>query len=564
MAYLEQQPGRREWYLLLLLFLCGYLINLGVAELRTDEALLAGISAEMNVSDNPICTMVQGQQVDAFPLYPWLVSLCSGFRHASELTTRLPAVLAVLAMACLCGGAAARVGGTISGAVAATMVMTTVVSYREGVRAGSDTVFAFLISAAWLAWYRLGRDEKRWVAAWFVSLLFVLAGVFVAGFRALAFFYLPLFFLRRPLRGRRRMLFPAHFGALAIVFLVLLLWRTAAPGQALLPWNVLVLRSVSGATKGYLRHLIRFPFESAAYLLPWVFLLWPAFCMAHRPLEKNRVFCHYLRVIVFSLFLCGWILPGSSPRSLLPVLGPLSILTGLHYEILVRRHHAQLRRVFAAALIATFAATAVALTTGFLHIAGIVVLEGFATRALVMNMMLLILVLGVACWLYRHGPMRPFWLSLMVVVTLLRVSYLTSVVPVRAWYRNERKDKAEVLGARVAPGAHVYKTTNRFLVTECFYLNRPVSVATDPEKQIPADTQRVYALADAKPPILTTRTWTPCSDLVDIRRRRKLKFEWFPGAACLLRIDPIPHEGDEENSATQVRMYRGELRFEGG
>ena len=360
------------------------------------------------------------------------------------------------------------------------------------------------------------------------------------------------------------MLFPAHFGALALVFLVLLLWRTAAPGQALLPWNVLVLHSVSGATTGYLRHLVTFPFASAVYLLPWAFLLWPAFCMAHRPLEKNPVFCHYLRVIVFSLFLCGWALPGSSPRSLLPVLGPLSILTGLHYEILVRRHHAQLRRLFTTVLIATFAVSAAALTLGFLHVAGIVVLEGFGVRALLPNMMLLFLVLGVACWLHRRSSLRPFWLSFVAAVTLLRVGYLTTIVPFRAWYRNERKDKAELLGARVSPEAHIYKTANRFLVTESFYLRRPISVVTDPETQIPADTQRVYALGGAKPPILTTRSWTPCSDLVDVRRRRELRLEWFPGGPCLLRVDPTPPVDEADDSAAQIRMYRGELRFEGG
>ena len=231
MAYIEHIPTRRHFYVLLALFPLLYLVNLGTHELRRQEALLATVASEMGSSTGLLATTAHGEHVDAFPMYPMMVRVCSGFRQPNEFTARLPAALAVLAMAVLCGRVAARSGGRIAGMVAAGVVLTAVVCLREGVRAGSDTVFGLLIAGAWFAWFRLGREKRRWALAWAVSLALVAAATLTVGLRAVAWFYLPLCFLRMPLRAWRRMLLPVHFVALGGFAVFIILWVQLVPGQ---------------------------------------------------------------------------------------------------------------------------------------------------------------------------------------------------------------------------------------------------------------------------------------------------------------------------------------------
>jgi len=572
--YIERIPERRHVLLLLVLFVVLYLVNLGVRELRSHEALAAVISTEMLANRSPLVTNVHGERVDAFPLYPWLIMLCSGPDGPTERTARLPAALAILAMAALAGLTAKRAGGPLAGVVAASMVLTTVACLQEGVRASHDTVFALFLSAAWFCWYWLGRVQKRWVTAWFAVMLLVLAATFAGGASAFAYFYFPLFFLRRPLRGWRRMLFPAHFSALALVIGVVVCWLRLAPGQSLFPWGTLVLRAVPEGTGSYLRDVAAFPIECAGALLPWSFLMWPGFCMAYRPLEKNPVFCRFLRTLVWSLFLVAWFVPRSAPRMLLPLVCPIAVLTGLHYEILLRRHHLQLTRLCKGIAWLTLTAGGICLLGGVLHAGGLIIMAGLPGRDWTVNMLLLIAAVYTAQWLLSAGASgRPYWVRLLVAVAALRLAFLAVYPPTKSWLHSERRLTGQLLsnrlpddtpaggtGAEGAGRVTVYRVVDWFLVAECFYINRPVVKINQLDDELPKDAQTVYVLGGDKPPILPERTWTACGPPVDLRLHHVRRVTFYPGGLCIARIDVVAEERDRGRPPIIVRMYRGELR----
>ncbi len=561
MRYTETAPTRRSLCLLtVLLFAALYLAHLHVHELRSYEALQAAIATEAARTGNHAATIVQGEQVHAFPLYPWLVTLCSGARRPTEWTTRLPSAVAVLGMALLSAHTAFRLGGMLAAVVAAGMVLVNVACLREGTQAGSDAVFALLMSAAWFWWFRLGREQKRWSAACVIAVICVLAATFQAGLRAVVYFYLPVLLMRRPLRGWRRMLLPAHFIALTVAAAVLITWLVLVPGQTLLPWATQSLQAAPWRTEGYLRHVLLFPLKCTGYLLPWVFLAWPTFCVAFRPLERDAVFARFLRTIVVALFLASWLLPDTSARALLALVPPLAVLTGSHYEIVIRRHYRQLNRLWRLINGAVLVLGGILLLGGMLHAAGVIVFVGLDGATHLLNMLLLTAVLAAAWQLARTGAARPFWLRFPVSLALLQMVLLTTAHQGQAWLHSETRETGQLLAQALPLDEPVYKATRYFLVRESFYIGHPVIRVAAPDRDLPPDKRRVYALADAKPPILPERKWEPCSPPINVLLRNRLRLEWRPGGRCLLRLHRTAVQRNMETDPVVVRMYCGELR----
>lgn len=524
--------------LLLAVFAVMFLTNLGLRELRSQEALLATIALEMRGPSGWLRTTAHGENVEAFPLNAWLVNAASLFRRPNEWTSRLPAACAVLGLAALCGLVARQFGGPLAGCVAAAMALSTLVSLREGVRAGSDTMFALLLAGAWFAWYIIGRERRQWALAWPAALALVFMATLAGGLVALPVFYVPLFFLRRPLLAYRRMLLPAHLLAVAVFIVAIIVWRVLAPAQVLFPWSTFALVPEQQIATHYLRERLFFPVLAALYLMPWTFLAWPGFCQAYRPLERNPVFCHFLRVLVLPLFVGAWLLPGISPRAMLPLLGPLAVLTGLHFEILVRRHHRQLERlVEVLCRIGIVYGTAAALV-GTLHLLGVVVFERLGLASATLGVLFLCLAVGIAHGVVHRGGGRPFWVRLLLTIAALRLAYLATFSPLRSWLDSEHRDHGRALGANVPAEATVFKTTQWFMVTECFYIGRPISRIYDPDTELPTDAAFVHVLGGSRPPAVASRTWAPISPPVALRAQNERDLNWFPGRWCLLRIAP--------------------------
>ena len=109
MIYIERQPSRQSVLLLALLSLALYLGTLMLPELSAgDEAVNAAVARDMVETGHVLKTSLYGQPVKYFPLYSWLVTLCSGFGPPSVFTLRLPAALALGGLAVLAGLAAWR------------------------------------------------------------------------------------------------------------------------------------------------------------------------------------------------------------------------------------------------------------------------------------------------------------------------------------------------------------------------------------------------------------------------------------------------------------------------
>ena len=537
--YVERIPTHRSILLLVVLFGLLYFPDLGVRELRPTEAVHGTIAREMLQGHFMWTPRVHGDRVEAYPMYAWLVAGVNAAGLQGDWAVRLPAAISIGVLGLCAGIAAYRWGGPLAGVVAASVVVANVACLRVGHRAQTETVLAAFLTLAWLVWYALGQQRKLWTLAWLAALCFVVLATFTAGAKAIAYFYLPFVFLRRPVRGRRRLLLPSHVFGLAVLIGTVWIWLSAIPDQIFLPWNE--LKMVPSVNRSYFRHLFVFPIKCGIYLFPWTLMAWPPFCMAFRPLEKRPAVFHYLRTIVLTAFISTWLFPNASPLALLPVLPALAIMVGLHFEILARRHLFRLRPTGTIMAGAAVIVGAFGLVVLALHGSGIIDIHGLKPSIILLAGPQLAAAVVTGAVLLR-GPARtqPLRIHCILAFAALAVAVMACVLPWKAWLGNERKAAGLALlgvipvphyllvdtppkesgGTRPsqqAPGTTaenvspqaadstvptkaektapvtyrplsesvIYSTTKSYFVVPCFYLRRPIVRVSHPRSQIP-------------------------------------------------------------------------------
>lgn len=556
-VYSEPGASRLWWYWAIAAFAVLYLACLGYQELEPSEALMAVTARELVAEGNFTTPTIQGRTVNIFPLYAWLDSVMVQFRLLSAGALRFPAALAVAGLMAACGWLAGRTAGRRAGAVAALAAGSSLAVIRYGASASGDTWFALLLTLAWFSWYRLGRIGRRWPLAWTVSLALVALATTAQGALALLFFYLPLFFLGGRMRVWKRMLIPAHFLALAVLATGIIAWMLASPQPAFLPWHASNFDILSRAGYGLLLDYLLFPVKCVLYFLPWSLLAWPAFCAAFQRVECAPILFRFLRTVIVSLFLTAWILPRVAPHTLLPLVGPLAVLTGLHYDILMRRHHKPLHRALRAGARAAAAAAAAILVLAGLHAVGVVVLHDLTARDWWRIVILGSVGLAALLWITRSR--HPYWAKLTLLVLGVRLLFAASWGVMHKHFTPSKRLMAAKLVREVPYGATVYKMpATPLLLRTTFYMNRPVRQLDSPD-ELPEQSALVYVLDGSQPPIHQERGWTACSPLVGIPARRIAHWTWLPGGHCLLEIKAAAVFPLEQDIGI-VRMYRGALR----
>ena len=592
MLYIERQPGKRSVALLAILGTLLYAGALYVFELRaSDEGLQAAMAREIVATGDYLKTHLYGRAIREYPLYSWLVTLCSGFGSPTVWSLRLPSILSVLGLAVVSGISARRLQSPFSGYIAAAVVAMSAVSFHVGFRAQTEYLQAFLAFSAWWSWYHYGVNEKQWNRAWMVSLALVFIGILNCGLEAVFWFYLPLLFMPRQVNAKMRMQMPAHVVSVLVVLVLVFIWEWVTPDQPLMPWSQEPgLGNVPHDNSGYFWHFIVFPWKMVYYLLPWSILLWAPFCVALRQFEQSPQACRFLRIIINVIFVCVWLFPGTSPLHLLPLLGPIAVLIGIHYEIVIRRYQHILNRMLH--VVGWLVALLCCLASLFWLLVGVglVSVEEIGLGRAWMSM-LLMGTIAVVFWalVLRRENHSTFRSSIIWCIFSAQALLLCTVETARQWNNSDRRIAGETLaGLRKV---HVdgetrpvetlqdlsdsvpriyYKPPRdnpNLYLAELFWLGKPlvyIRPKEDWEKGLPVGEERVYVLNTHVPPV-TTREWRPISPAVDmkLRRRPSVTLTNWQGGKPFVHIRRVA-EPAESRSQMNLQLFEGVIIRETG
>ena len=585
MLYIERQPGKRSVALLAILGLLLYAGALYVFELRaSDEGLQAAMAREIVSTGDYLKTHLYGRQIREYPLYSWLVTICSGFGSPTVWSLRLPSILCVFGLAIVSGISARRLQSPFSGYIAAAVVLMSTVSFHVGFRAQTEYLQAFLTFSAWWSWYHYGVNEKQWNRAWMVSLALVFIGILNSGLESVFWFYLPLLFMPRQVNAKMRMQMPAHIVSVLVVLALVFIWEWVTPDQPLMPWSQEPgLLNAPHDNSGYFWHFISFPWKMLYYLLPWSILIWAPFCVALRQFEHSPQACRFLRIIINVIFVCVWLFPGTSPLHLLPLLGPIAVLIGIHYEIVIRRYQHILNRMLH--IVGWLVATLCLLASLFWLSVGIglVYVEDIGPGRVWVSMILMGTI-AVVFWalVLRRENHSTFRSSIIWCIFSAQALLLCTVDTYRQWNNSDRRIAGETL-AGLHPAADAsepppavtlqqlaksvdriyYKPprNNRNLYfAEFFWLGSPLvymGPKDDWEKGLPEDEERVYVLNTHVPPV-TNREWRPISPVVDIklRRRPSLTFSNWDDGKPYVRIQRVA-DHPESRPQMNLQLFEG-------
>ncbi len=452
---------------------------------------------------------------NTFPLFPALAALVVElFGVPMELALRGLSLLMLAATAVIVYIAAASERSSRAGLVAAAMYISTFLALEKAGDGYPATMSAFFLLAAQLTFFQFGVRRVNWNAAWVVSLLLLALGFYSGGFLVILYFVFPMLFFRRPLSVKSKFRKPGFIVGLVLIGAAILAWG--------IPYWVMSHRipfqyvSWTEATLGgYLKDLLLFPLMLPLRLLPWAVIGWIPFCVALQALDTTPILSRYLRTLALSTLALLWLLPGGEPREILFLLGPLSILVGINYELGMRRYGLKVRKVL---VLGEYFAVAAAVAIGVVCFAPG---EWLETVISISNSLAFrdsgyfrisaalagVIVVMITVLLSRGRLFLPIWLFLLLVTVAGGVFYGSVMLPYRAQERNKREFGAMIAAAlaRETPG-RLYKSNILDLYGEIYYAGVGARKIQTLE-ELPADEPVVYLLS-TEFPLFPDRNWT--------------------------------------------------------
>ena len=481
--------------------------QLAMRELKSSEALFGMIARNANLTGNIFSTVAEGQPVNEGHLYPWIVNIFGMF-GVNEFTVRLPSIMGLAIMIFAAAYITYRYAGRQSAIVAGTCMLSTMAAVKMGTRGEENMLGSAFLALGWVCWFEFSRGKKDWFKAWLISLCMISLAAFCLGYYVFILFYIPLFFLRKPTDVKKRVFHLPHFKALAIIIMAHFVIYLFAINLGANANSQLDLGFTFTDSDNYTSDLFTFPFTAAFYLLPWTFFSWPAYCAAFEPMEKDSVLFHYYRTVTFTMFILFWIIPDSSPLALLPILVPLSIMTGLHYQILVRRHHIPIRKLIRFIFVCLVAVNAGLLIFFLIKLTGVVNIRAIdniilSRQWVIINIIISSLAIVLSIFLLLKGKEYPVWVKIICMVVMSHWCLITfDSMPKDG--RSSVKEIGTKLSEEIPVDAQVINLTHHANLPVMFYLNRDVVKFTKPfdtEKDLMPET--VYLIGNEERPVIS-------------------------------------------------------------
>jgi hypothetical protein len=339
-------------------------------------------------------------------------------------------------------------------------------------------------------------------------------GFLAGGLTVLFFFAAPMFFFRRPLSVKSKFKTPGFAAAVLLLTSIVAVWTIPALVSSGSNLYDIWLDSFLFYKRKYLLDLVEFPLFLPFRLLPWSLIAWLPFCVALQSLDKTPIYSRYLRTVFFVNLVMVWIFNDSESRAIIYLLGPLSILTGIYYDLGTRRYGERIRKclvlceilvfVLAAAFIAVLV-TPEHILSFFMSLKNTLSFKNapfFLVTACVGSFLLLLL----AVVFHLTRKKQPLWSMLLLTIVCCGIFYGGVMKPYRAQINSKRKVGTDIREAmRPAGGDKIYKLGINDLYGELFYSQIPI-IKLSSLKELPEEEQVVY-LIGTEFPGTTNRSW---------------------------------------------------------
>ena len=516
--YEESAPSwKRTALFLALAFLVIYSpLQLTERELYWNEGIYAAVALEMN--SFPPVALAHGELVDeSFPLFPLLASW--GYKLTGlgmESLLRGISVLALAALGGLVWEAGRRAVNIQAAAVAAAAVISSNIIIEKTLDGFPNTLGLVFLFSGWLVWFMYGAVRSQWNFAWVSGCFFCGLAFYTIGWEALLYFFVPLVFMRRPLTVWPRLRKPGFWLGLGLILFFVLLWGVPRWRVGMdIPFRSLPMES--DLFSNYLEHLFMFPFDVAFRFMPWTLLAWAPFCVAYHPLDKNPIFSRFLRTIFITLFFVLWLSPGTNARDITLLAPPLSILIGINYWLLVRRHGWQLQWLFhylsyvmvlAALVLALFYTLPPACWTSFIPFKGNLSFQSLP-HYVTLGWIYSSLLLAIGVYLLWAGFRFYVWERIFLISVASMLFLWGSLYPYKAQENTKRelgRILKDALNSSFSSGIVVYKDMRiSGLYGECYYMGCKIKKLRS-YKELPKREHEVFVLS-TEVPALPDRTW---------------------------------------------------------
>lgn len=486
----------------------------GSRELFREESLYAVETVEYGT--NSLLVTAHGMPVHSnAPLFP---AIC----HLVWKTTSLPLefVMRGISLLMLAAGgvlvyfASASQREPRAGWVASAFYLTPLIVLEKAVEGTPVTMAAFFLIAAQLVFFYYSIRRSNWNKAWIFSAILLSFGFLAGGPGVIFFFVAPMFFFRRPFSVRSRLKTPGFAVAVLLLSAIVAVWTIPGLLNAERSLYDIWLDSFLFYKRKYLLELIEFPLLLPLRLLPWSLIAWLPFCVALQDLDKTPIYSRYLRTLFLVNLVLVWIFNDSESRAIIYLLGPLSIMTGITYDLGTRRYGERIRKVLVLCeiliilLAVAFAAVLITpenILSLFMSLKNTLSFR-YGTAFLVTACIgsSLLLALGIALHIMRRK--QPLWSMLLLSIVGCGIFYGGVMNPYRSQITTKRKVGADI--RKVLPqdkSQILYKQGINDLYGELFYTGAEIRKLSS-LKELPQEKPVVYLLSTEFPGT-TDRSW---------------------------------------------------------
>ncbi|MHB1178087.1 MAG: ArnT family glycosyltransferase [Daejeonella sp.] len=353
--FLTRYPTR-AFFLLLLLALPAYFINLGLLPLFADEPTRANVALEMILSQNYSVPTIGGEYYyNKPPFYNWILA---GVYHLtgsfSEFSTRLPAIIPMFLFAITIFYTAGyflkdkRIA-VLSGIL--FLVNGRMLIY-DSMLGHIDIFYSWLTFASFMLIF-LFYQRQNWFWLFFTSYLITAITFLCKGLPSVVFQGLTLIALLAYTNNLKRLLSWHHvlsgIFCLAVIgayFLNYYQYNPNLGGYFATIWDQSSRRTA--AEFGFLAtaiHVLSFPFEHLGHLFPASLLLLFCFHKDFSARIKHNVFLRYTAIIFLANIWVYWLSPQTRPRYLM-MLYPLVFIIWSHAYYTYRNKLPVMNKIF--------------------------------------------------------------------------------------------------------------------------------------------------------------------------------------------------------------------------